>query len=154
MGFFWEWAGQNWFNLFSLIGIVGSLVYTGVSYQTDAKSRRVSNLLTITSNHREIWRDFSRNPAFKRVLDPLADIQQTPITAEEEVLVNMVISHIYSVFYAGQNGLLVALEGLNSDIAGFFALPIPNSVWKNVKNAQNRVFADYVESCCTQTDVA
>ena len=143
----WAWTGQNWFNLFSLIGIIGSLLYAAASLRADVRSRQISNLLAITSNHREIWRDFGRTPAFQRVLDPAVDLKAHPVTPSEEVFVNMVISHIASVHHAVQKDLLVDVEGLKWDISEFFALPIPNLIWDTIKKSQNRDFVDYVESC-------
>ena len=70
----WNGWAHNWFDLLSTVGIVGSLWFTAVAFRSEARTRRTANLLIITANHREIWKEFSRNPALARVVDPTADV--------------------------------------------------------------------------------
>ncbi|HXR03203.1 MAG TPA: hypothetical protein VN836_00670, partial [Verrucomicrobiae bacterium] len=55
------------------------------------KTRRIANLLTITANHREIWKEFLNNPKLQRVRNPAADTVKQPVTDAEQVFVNLVI---------------------------------------------------------------
>ena len=93
------WVSQNWFNLFSVIGIIAGLWFTAFSLRSETKTRRVANLLTITANHREIWKEFLNNPKLARVRDGAADTVKQPVTDAERVFVNLVIQHINSVYY-------------------------------------------------------
>src|SRR5271154_195741 len=93
------WASQNWFNLFSAIGIIAGLWFTAFSLRSETKTRRIANLLTITANHREIWKEFLNNPKLARVRDTAADIVKQPVTDEERLFVIMVILHISSSYY-------------------------------------------------------
>jgi NAD(P)-dependent dehydrogenase (short-subunit alcohol dehydrogenase family) len=61
------------------------LLFTGFKMRSEAKTRRVSNVLTATSNHREIWSCVFANPELARVLDPTAPIHEKPISDSEEV---------------------------------------------------------------------
>lgn len=137
---------ENWFDLFSSLGIIGGLLFTAVSLHSETKTRRIANLLTVTSNYREIWKEFLHQPNLARVLDRSVNIANQPVTAEEEIFVNMVILHASAAYYAINDELLMKLEGARRDIAQFFSLPIPNAVWHKTKPLQNQDFAAFIES--------
>jgi hypothetical protein len=141
------WVSQNWFNLFSAIGIIAGLWFTAISLRSETKTRRIANLLTITANHREIWKEFLNNPKLARVRDAGADTAKQPITDAERVFVTFVILHMSSVFHAMSDQLVVKVEGLRRDIAQFLSLPIPREVWEKIKVLQNDEFAAFVETC-------
>ena len=141
------WVSQNWFNLFSAIGIIAGLWFTAFSLRSETKTRRVANLLTITANHREIWKEFLNNPKLARVRDAAADTAKQSVTDAERVFVNLVIQHINSVYYAMSDQLVVKYEGLRRDIAQFFSLPIPKSVWEKMKVFQNDALVRFIEEC-------
>ena len=143
----WGWLADNSFNLLSAVGIIGGLWFTALSFRSEAKTRRIANLLTITANHREIWKEFAHNPALARVLDANADLTNKKITDEEAVFVNMVVFHISGVYYAMRDELVITLEGLRRDVSEFFSLPIPSALWEKIKATQNDDFAAFVESC-------
>ena len=142
-----EWILQNWFNLLSAVGIIGGLWFTAFSLRSDTKTRRVANLLTITANHREVWKAFLNTKGLARVRDAGADTTKQPVTDAERVFVTFVILHMSSVYYAMSDQLVIKLEGLRRDIAQFFALPIPAEVWEKLKVLQNDDFVAFVESC-------
>lgn len=142
-----RWLADNSFNLLSAIGVIGGLCFTAVSLRSETKTRRVANLLTITANHREIWKVFLTDEKLVRVTDALADTTKQPITEVERAFVTFVIMHMSSVFYAMSDQLVVKVEGLRRDIAQFFSLPIPREVWDKIKVLQNDEFAAFVESC-------
>jgi hypothetical protein len=142
-----EWIFQNWFNLFSAVGIIGGLCFTAISLHSETETRRIANLLTITANHREVWKVFLNDKGLARVRDASADTTQQPVTDAERVFVSFVIFHMSSVFYAMNDQLVVTVEGLRRDIAQFFSLPIPREVWEKIKVLQNDDFVAFVESC-------
>ena len=144
---FGGWLANNSFNLLSAIGVIGSLWFTSISLRSETKTRRIANLLTITANHREIWKVFLSDKGLARVRDASADTTKQPVTDAERVFVTFVIFHMSSVFYAMSDQLVVKVEGLRRDIAQFFSLPIPREVWENIKILQNDDFVAFVESC-------
>lgn len=146
MGDMAEWLTENWFNLLSSTGIIGGLCFTAVSLRSETKTRRVANLLTITANYRDIWKEFFHSPKLSRVIDPRADVVKKPVTSEEELFVGLVISHVNSVFYATNDELVVKWEGLRRDVGQFLSLPIPKAVWHKTKPLQNQDFAAFIES--------
>lgn len=144
---FWDWLADNSFNLLSAVGVIGSLWFTSVSLRSETKTRRIANLLTITANHREIWKIFLTDKDLARVRDASADTTKQAITDAERVFVTFVIFHMNSVFYAMSDQLVIKVEGLRRDIVQFFSLPIPREVWENIKVLQNDDFVAFVESC-------
>ncbi len=142
-----EWISQNWFNLFSGIGIIAGIWFTAFSLRGDTKTRRIANLLSITANHREVWKVFLTSKELARVRDAAADTIKHPVTDTEQVFVTMVILHVNSVYYTLNDDLVVKYEGLRQDIAQFLSLPIPNVVWEKTKQFQNDDFVAFVEAC-------
>lgn len=143
----WLWVTHNWFDLLSSVGIVGGLLFTGHSVRSETKTRRISNLLTLTKNHREIWTEFYQHPQVARVLDAAADPVRTPVTKDEEVFVNLVIQHLHAVHQSIRNGLVMKPEGVRRDVWSFFSLPIPKAVWEQTKLLQDASFVAFVDSC-------
>lgn len=141
------WLLENWFDLLSAVGIVGGLCFTAVSLRSETKTRRIANLLTITANHREIWKQLFAHPNLARVLDSSVDLQKQPATNEEEIFVNLVVQHIAGVYYAMNDELVIKVEGLRRDIAQFFAAPIPAAIWERTKWLQNDQVIAFIESC-------
>ena len=141
-----QWLTEHWFDLFSTVGIVGSLWFAAVSLRSETRTRRVANLIAITANHREVWKEFLNDPQLTRVIDPLADVVNQPVTGAEESFTNLVISHTSSVFEALKDDLLIRQEGLRRDVGLFFSLPVPKAVWAKTKLLQNQDFAAFIES--------
>lgn len=141
-----EWLAQNWFNLFSAAGMAG-LVFAVTSLRAETKTRRLANLLTVTSNHREIWKEFLHNPKLERIRNASVDTTKRPITEVERVFVTSVILHIHSVYYAMNDQMIIKLDGLRQDVGEFISLPIPREVWEQIKIVQNDEFVAFVESC-------
>jgi hypothetical protein len=146
MGDMGQWLAENWFNLFSSLGIIGGLWFTAISLRSETKTRRIANLLTVTTNHREIWKEYFRNPELARVLDASANVAKRPVTPAEQLFVGLIIFHISNVFYAMKDDLFIKLEGSRRDIAQFFSLPVPKAVWTKTKLLQNHDFAAFIES--------
>ena len=141
-----QWLAENWFDLFSSVGVISGLWFTAVSFHAEAKTRRIANLLALTANYREVWKEFFRSPQLARVIDPSADVIALPVTKSEELFVDLVISHINSVFYASNDKLVIQWEGWRRDIAQFLSLPVPKAVWSKSKLLQNQDFAAFIDS--------
>lgn len=142
-----RWIIENGFTLLNAVGVVGGLLFTGISLHSETKTRRVANLLTLTQNHRALWSEYFRNPQLTRVLDATADRSKHPVNRDEEIFVNLVIQHLSSVFHALRDELVVKPEGLRRDVWWFFSLPIPRCVWEQAKVLQNDAFVAFVEQC-------
>jgi|GEM_PF-1334362 hypothetical protein len=121
----WGWISQNWFDLITVVGIVGGLWFTAVSLRSEAKTRRIANLLTLTQNHRALWEVFYQNVQLTRILDPSADIASLPVNHGEEIYTTALIQHLFSAYRAMQSDLTIKPEGLRLDVREFFELPFP-----------------------------
>lgn len=141
-----QWLAENWFELFSSLGIISGLWFTAVSLRSETKTRRIANLLTITANYREVLKGFYNSPELARVIDPTANVAKKPVTPAEDFFVLMIISHISSVYEALKDELVTKQEGLRRDVRSFFSLPVPNAVWTKTKLLQNQDFAAFIES--------
>ena len=146
MGFL-DWWGQNWFNLLQTIVLTGGLVFTGLALRDETRERRIANLLTLTENHREIWTNLFEFPELAHVLDESADLAKNPTNTKERLFVTLVIHHLHSTFQSMKNDLVIKPESLCRDVAAFFRLPIPGSVWTQLKHLQDDDFVAFVESC-------
>ena len=140
-----QWFAQHGFTLLQSTGIIAGLLFNALAFRADAKSRRVTNFITVTAHHREIWSRFAAQPELFRVLDPNADLNVTPITREEELFTRDLILHLSSAHQAMRDGWLMKWEGLPRDVRWFFSLPIPKAVWERLKPLQNREFVRFVD---------
>lgn len=142
-----HWINDHGFDLLEAVGIIASLIFSAIALHRDDRSRRVENLLTLTSAHREIWKEPIRETTLKRLLLADVDLEQSPITVEEEMFVTFVVQQMNATFYAMRNGLTINCEGLRQDIRQFLANPIPREVWSRSKLLQNRSFVAFVDDC-------
>ena len=138
---------QYWEILVSAAGVIVALIFDGWAALTEAKTRKVANLINLTTNHREIWFTFLNDRELLRVRDPQATIETAPITLKEEIFTVAVVLHLASSFAAEKNHLTIKEEGLRLDVSNFFSQPIPEAIWEKVKQYYNDDFVAYVESC-------
>lgn len=143
----WGWISDNAFNLITGIGVIAGLSFSAASRRDATRNQQTANLLSITANHRELWKIYLDRRDLTRVRDHKADLGKQQVTEEERVFVNLVVQHANSVYRALNDHLLINIEGFKSDIAQFFALPIVSSVWKRIKPLQNEDFVRFVDEC-------
>lgn len=142
-----HWLLNNWFTVLSAVGVVGGLFFTAFSLRSETKTRKISNLIAMTANHREIWKQLFQRPELARVVDSTADVTKRIITPDEEAFVSMVVIHTSSVYEALKDELLIKQEGLRRDVGLFISLPIPRVIWEKIKLVQNQDFVAFVEMC-------
>jgi hypothetical protein len=140
-----SWLAQHWFDLLQTIGIVGGLFFTGWSLHLDTQTQRAANLLTLTSQHRDIWKILYSEPQLARVLEVNLDLAKYPVTDDEARFVGFLILHLNASYQAIKAGVLMKAEGLASDIQGFFALPIPKTVWEKLRKFYDADFVAFVD---------
>src|SRR5262245_23265760 len=95
-----HWIANNWPLLVNAIGVIGGLLFNGFALRSETKARRITNLLVLTENHRELWTELYRNPRLSRVLDSDADLTSKGLTSDEEMFVTFVVLHLSSSYYA------------------------------------------------------
>jgi hypothetical protein len=141
-----HWVAENWFIALSALGIIGGLFFNAISLRSETKTRRTANLLTLTANHREVWKEHYR-PELVRVTDKSVNLTKNPVTPEERAFVNTVILQTSSAYETLKEELVIKQEKLQWDIGSFFSLPIPSIVWEKTKIFQNKDFVEFVEKC-------
>jgi hypothetical protein len=154
VGTFLSWFLQNWFSLLQASGIIGGLLFTAMSVRQATRARRVSDLLTLTNMHRDLWNEAHSRPDLSRVFGLEADLVAQPITVAEERFLNEVIVHFATGWQLARNGSLVTLDAMQADVRNFFSLPIPNAVWRETKKRRDPQFVRFVEECLRVSDAA
>lgn len=145
MASFESWLELNWINLFQTVGIVLGLVFTSFSWRRDARTRKLSNLLALKKEHRELWNIIHANPEFARILQPEVDLVAAPMTNNEEVFLRQMIVHFAVAFELILEGTPVDAEAFKRDAEEIFSLPLPNLAWRRAINFQSPKFSAFVE---------
>lgn len=146
-----HWVSRNWFDLLQSLGIIASLLYTGATFHADTKGRRVSNLLKLTEQHRDIWSEIDRRPELSRVLDAKTDLERFPVMPEEERFIGKLILHLNASFHAMKSGVYTRPDALSKDVQRFFSRPVAKKVWERMKPFQDADFVRFVESCLSES---
>lgn len=140
-----SWIGSHGFDLLSAVGIIAGLAFTTASYRENTRSRRLTNLVRLTEQHRDIWEESQNNPKVARIRDPKADLYTKPVTAEESQFVMLLMFHLHCWYRAIQEKEVSSLDGLEKDIRNFFSRPIPRHVWEDRKSFFDRDFRQFVD---------
>ena len=136
----------DWFTLLQAFAIAAGFFFNGWALLMERRSRRLANLLHLTTAHREIWEKLLSHPALRRVTDPSAPLDAEPVTADEVLFLSLLINHIHGVWHAGKSGLLPPTKELGADLRDFFNRPIPRAVWEKLRPFQDPAFVAYLES--------
>src|SRR5262245_18907512 len=104
-----HWIGLHWLDVLQSIGITGGLLFTMHTIRTDAKSRRIANLIAFTQQHREIWKQMYERPELARVFETVIDLTLAPITNDERLFAKLLILHLHSVHRAMKEDMFVSL---------------------------------------------
>jgi hypothetical protein len=120
------------------------------SSRTAGRVARVNTLLTITVNHREIWRQFSSRRELRHALDWNAQPDQ--MTEDEQQWLRELILHLAASFEAERLGVLPPMEGLDADVRQLMSKPLPHAVWRQLRPYQNSAFASYIETQLLEAD--
>ncbi len=145
-----HWITTHATSLLESAGIIGSLLFTGVTLRRDSRSRHVANLISLTAQHRDIWERFYDKPHLSRIRDPKADLKKQPPTRDESLFVNLLILHLNCWYQAIRRGEITPPEGLGMDVGSFYRLPIPNHIWQQRKKLHDVDFVRFVENAIVQ----
>src|SRR6185436_2536598 len=119
-----QWITLHWLDLLQSIGIVAGLLFTVHTIRTDARSRRIANVIAFAAQHREIWKQMYERPELARVLQDNVDLIRKPVTNNERLFAKLLILHLDSVHRVIKEDMFVNLSGLQKDIRMSFAMPI------------------------------
>jgi hypothetical protein len=140
-----RWIEDHWLDALQTLGIVAGLWFTSLSAFRDHRSRKLQNLLSINSNHRQIWLQAFSHPHLFRILKPKVNLRRNPVSEEEALFVNLVILHLTTVLEAMNDGLMRKPQGHDADLKEFFSLPIPRHVWRKTAKFRSEATLRHVE---------
>jgi hypothetical protein len=143
------WIESNWFNVIQTVGIVGSLWMGAAAAHREAKAREIENLLTITTQHRDLWAQAQTRKDLRRVLQSDVDVQKSPLTQQEFIFLNSVIVHLELGWLMSRSGAAIKMRELENDLRGFISLPLPRTVWEKTNEFRNQQFVKFVEGALT-----
>lgn len=146
-----SWVENNWFQLLQTVGVVGGLVFTGISIRQSTHARKASDLLTLTDQHRELWNEVYARPGLERIYAPQADLVGKPVTIAEERFLNEVIVHFQMGWQLATAGSLLTLDAMKADVRTFFRLPLPRAVWEATRAGRDPKFIRFIETCQKET---
>jgi hypothetical protein len=141
-----QWLAGQYITVIETASAVGGLLLTAYTIRKDTKERRLSNRISLSQRHGDIWKEFYERPGLSRVLKPGVDLKSGPVSEEERLFVKLLILHLDTVHQATRGGMLTKVEGLTKDVREFFSLPIPAAVWQKMKPYQNQDFVSFIES--------
>lgn len=126
--------------------IVG-LFLSSASFRSDAKERRLSNLMALTGSHRDLWMEIDQRPDLARLIKEEVDLTKEPLTPSERRFAHLLITHFAVSYEAVKSGLVSDVAGLRKDVKRFFSLPIPAEVWKWSREFQSKELVAFVDEC-------
>ena len=147
------WLNDNWFSFLQSVGIGGSLLFTAVMLRQDLQAKRVSEYLTLASQHRRLWGQLHRRPRLARLLDPQRDIEARPVTNEERLFLELAFVHFHTGWLLAREGSLTPMHVLAADAGHFFRLPVPAYVWERTKSVLEPEFVTFVDDA-VRMDIA
>jgi len=145
MGEFAAFVGANWFNVVQSAGIVASLLFAAITLRQESKSRKLTALLALEEQHRELWSELHRRPELARILEPAPDLVGQPVTSAEAEYLNTVFVHFCTGWRLAAEHRILSEDDLGRDIAEFLKNPIPAQVWTRTTGIRERRFVAFVE---------
>ena len=135
----------QWIDVVQLLSIVIGFGFTIRELRVSSKLRKFDVFWRITQSHREVWRPVVDDASLKRVLLEDVDLEQEPLTVQEEVFLNSVVLHVESVYEAHERGFYSLGKHVTKDIRDFFRLPLPALAWTRIKEYQTKQLLDFID---------
>ena len=139
------WLSDNWVSFFQTLGICGSLLFTAETLRRDVEAKRVSEYLTLNTQHRRLWGQLHQRPRLAHLLDADRSLETRPVTTEERLVLELAFVHFHTGWLVARKGSLVPLGVLAADAGHFFRLPVPREVWAQVRGTHQPEFVAFVE---------
>lgn len=140
-----RWLVNHGASLLEAVGIIGGLIFTGVSLHRDSKARRIGNLIGLTQQQRDIWNRAMEDPELVKVQEPQRDIMKEPPTTREKLFVRSLVIYLATVHRAVRLDELLRPHGMERDIREFISKPLPRDVWNELRPYQDPDFVEFVE---------
>ena len=146
---------DHWHSLLESVGIIGGLLFTGITVRRDLEARRVSEQLTLATQHRRLWGQLHRRKSLSRMLEPDRNLEACPVSREEELFLSLSFVHFHTGWLICRDeGSLTPLSVLAADAGHFFRLPVPRAVWQKVRATHQPEFVTFIEESVRSVPVA
>lgn len=145
MGAFAAFLEANWFTVIQSVGIIASLLFAAVTLRQESKSKRMTALLVLQEQHRDLWSELHRRPELTRILEPAPDLVAKPVTAAEAEFLNTVFVHFCTGWRLATEHRILSPSDLERDIVTFLDIPIPLQVWLRTIGIREKRFLEFVE---------
>jgi hypothetical protein len=139
-----SWLKTEWFSLIQTAGVIGGLIFTGLTVRQEARARETQNLLAFAERHRLLWGEVGYRPELHRLIAKDADLVAKPITPAEEATLKVVLVHFELGWRLAKSMDRSDLDPLAKDIREFFSRPLPRAAWQTDKGCHNREFVRFV----------
>jgi len=149
-------ADPLWFSVVQTAGIIGGLVFYGITCQQQARAQReqadaqrqqaraqeTQNLIAFSERHRAFWHEAYRNPKLQRVFS--VKVQAESLSSVEEEFINEAL-----VFYEVSWRIVTSsyqdyLKPFARDLARFLSFPLPLAAWNKTKEVRDEQFSEFV----------
>lgn len=140
------WLQANWFNFVQSVGIISSLLATVYTLTRDARSRKVSNYISLIEYHRDIWQLTFDKPELNRVHQRDPELFTVPFTPDEKQFLTFVFLHISCSFELQKTNRMIKIEMIEYDIAEFAKGPLVRRFWEENKRYYNDDFVRFVDN--------
>lgn len=147
------WLGVSlgdWFQLAESIGIIGTIILAIISIRSQIKTQRVTNYLTLTAYHRDVWKLTLSNPELKDIFRHSFSGDHDEISPEESQFLSFMFLHASAAFELFRDGKIVEIEGLRADVIDVLSSPLPKQYWDKNKKYYNANFVEFVDKSVTR----
>jgi hypothetical protein len=142
---FLGWFAPHVVDLLQTTSIVVGLYATTHTIRADTKERKIQNLFTLTSAHRDLWTHFLDRPEVQRIYSCDVDLENAPPTMAERRFVGLMILHVRTAFKARKAGMEFGDDAIEADLRQFFSRPIPHAIWDSLKEFQDADFVAFLD---------
>ena len=154
MGTLISWVNEHWHTLLESVGIIGGLIFTGVTVRRDLEARRTTEQLTLATQHRRLWGELHRRKSLSRMLEPDRNLEACPISREEELFLLLAFVHFHTGWLiCREENSLTPLSVLAADAGHFFRLPVPQAVWQRARSRHQPEFVAFIEEAARSAPV-
>jgi hypothetical protein len=126
-------------------GIIGGLLFSGVTSLLDFRARRAQTSIEITKLHRELWGEVDERPHLTVLFAKERDIERSPLTDEELRFANRLFLHIRASWYAEKAYIYRRPDRLREDLVETFSAPGIKAAWATMKHLHDLRFIAFIE---------
>ena len=135
---------EKYFQAFQSVFIILAFLASAYAVYRQNKSTKITNLITITNNHRSIWTSIINDDDLKAAAREKS-FNPEEITDYQEMFIKFLIFHLFTMYEASKSDAIVPIEQVELDVSVFMSLPGPNHVWQKIKKYQNADFRNFID---------